>query len=70
MVRAPTILGELLRAAFELYRHNVRLVLTVTVPIVILVTGLTALGLGELTAHVGPPRRSATHTSTLPPASW
>ncbi len=60
MVRAPSV-GELLRAAFELYRHNVRLVLTVTVPIVILVTGLTALGLGELTAHVkpAPPLRDA-----------
>lgn len=47
-------MGELLRAAFELYRRNVRLVLIVTVPIVIVVTGLTALGLGELGARVNP----------------
>jgi hypothetical protein len=59
-VRAPSV-GELLRAAFELYRRHVRLVLLVTTPIVILVTGLTALGLGELSAHVkpAPPLRDA-----------
>ncbi len=52
-VRAPSV-GQLLREAFELYRGNVRLVLAVTVPVVIVVTGLTALGLGELGARVNP----------------
>ena len=47
-------LGELLAEAFELYRANVRLVLAVTVPIVVIVTGVTALGLGELTARFSP----------------
>jgi hypothetical protein len=53
--------GELLRATFELYRRNVRLVLAVTVPIVAIVTGVTALGLGELSARFnpGPPVRDA-----------
>jgi hypothetical protein len=53
--------GELLRSAFELYRRNARLVLIVTVPVVLLVTGVTALGLGELTAHYNPapPERDA-----------
>jgi hypothetical protein len=46
--------GDLIAAAFGLYRRNVRLVLAVTVPIVVVVTGLTALGLGELGAHVNP----------------
>src|ERR1700690_344858 len=50
----PPSVGALLRASFELYRRHVRLVLIVTVPIVILVTGLTALGLGELSARVRP----------------
>jgi hypothetical protein len=47
-------LGALLAEAFELYRRNVRLVLGVTVPIVVIVTGVTALGLGELTARFNP----------------
>ncbi len=47
-------MGELLRAAFDLYRRNVRLVLAVTVPIVAIVTVLTALGLGEFTARIRP----------------
>jgi hypothetical protein len=46
--------GGLLAAAFGLYRRNARLVLAVTVPIVVVVTGLTALGLGELGAHYKP----------------
>src|ERR1700733_3108026 len=50
---------ELIRAAFELNRRNARLVLAVTVPVVVVVTGITALGLGELGAHYspGPPVR-------------
>jgi hypothetical protein len=47
-------LGALLVEAFDLYRRNVRLVLAVTVPIVVIVTGVTALGLGELTARFSP----------------
>ena len=47
-------LGALLVEAFDLYRRNVRLVLGVTVPIVVIVTGVTALGLGELTARFNP----------------
>jgi len=47
-------LGALLAEAFDLYRRNVRLVLAVTVPIVVIVTGVTALGLGELTARFNP----------------
>ena len=47
-------IGALLVEAFELYRRNVRLVLSVTVPIVVIVTGVTALGLGELTARFNP----------------
>jgi hypothetical protein len=50
---APSV-GELLRAAFQLYRRNVRLVLMVTVPVVLVVTGVTALGLGELGARINP----------------
>ena len=54
-------MGELLRATFDLYRRNVRLVLAVTVPIVAIVTGVTSLGLGELSARFnpGPPVRDA-----------
>jgi hypothetical protein len=50
---------ELIRGAFELSRANLRVVLAVTVPVVFLVTGITALGLGELGAHYnpGPPVR-------------
>jgi hypothetical protein len=47
-------LGALLAEAFELYRRNVRVVLGVTIPIVVIVTGVTALGLGELTARFNP----------------
>ena len=50
----PVGVGGLLAAALELYRRNARLVLAVTVPIVVVVTGLTALGLGELGAHFKP----------------
>ncbi len=59
-MRPPSV-GELLRAAFELYRRNVRLVFAVTIPVVLLVTGITALGLGELGAPVrpAPPLRDA-----------
>ncbi len=48
-----------MRAAFELYRGNIRLVLMMTVPVVVVVTGVTALGLGELGARVrpAPPQR-------------
>ena len=46
--------GELLRASFDLYRRNARLVLGVTVPVVAVVTGLTAVGLGEFSAHFKP----------------
>ena len=54
-------MAELLRATFDLYRRNVRLVLAVTVPIVAIVTGVTSLGLGELSARFnpGPPVRDA-----------
>jgi hypothetical protein len=44
----PVSIGGLLRGAFDLYRANLRLVLSVTVPIVGVVTVLTAVGLGEL----------------------
>lgn len=47
-------LGALLAEALDLYRRNARIVLGVTIPIVVIVTGLTALGLGELTAHFNP----------------
>ena len=47
-------MAELLRSAFVLYRRNVRLVLTVTVPIVVIVTLLTAIGLGSLDARLTP----------------
>ena len=50
----PGGLGSLLAESFDLYRRNVRLVLGVTVPIVVIVTGVTALGLGELTARFNP----------------
>jgi hypothetical protein len=40
--------GDLLARAFGLYRRNLRLVLVLTLPIVVIVIGLTALGLGEL----------------------
>jgi len=43
--------GELLFASAQLYRRNWRLVLAMTLPIVAIVVGVTALGLGELTAH-------------------
>ena len=43
-------LGDLLVRSFALYRGNWRRVLALTVPIVIVVTGVTALGLGELGA--------------------
>lgn len=46
--------GELLAASFHLYRRNARIVLAVTVPIIVVVAGLTALGLGELTARYKP----------------
>ena len=57
----PVSVGELLRTALNLYRHNMRLVLVVTVPIVAIVTVLTGLGLGELSARFspGPPVRDA-----------
>jgi hypothetical protein len=42
--------GELIRNALGLYRRNLRLVLALTLPIVVVVIGLTALGLGELGA--------------------
>src|SRR5579864_5334832 len=47
-------MGELLTEAFDLYRRNARLVLAVTVPIIVVVAGLTALGLGELGAKYSP----------------
>ena len=47
-------LGALLREAFDLYRRNARIVLGMTVPIVLVVTAVTALGLGELTARLNP----------------
>ena len=43
--------GDLIARSFVLYRGNWRRVLALTVPIVIIVTGVTALGLGELGAH-------------------
>ncbi len=46
--------AELLRSSYELYRRNIRLVLSVTVPIVVVVTALTGLGLGEFTARLNP----------------
>lgn len=51
--------GELLRTSVELYRRNIRMVLALTVPVVVIVTGVTALGLGEFTArlHPAPPAR-------------
>jgi hypothetical protein len=44
---AQRTVGELLAGAFGLYRRNLRLVLALTLPIVVIVIGLTALGLGE-----------------------
>lgn len=46
---SPTV-GALLAHAFNLYRRNARLVLALTAPVVVIVVGLTALGLGELGA--------------------
>ncbi|HLW96598.1 MAG TPA: hypothetical protein VKS25_14575 [Solirubrobacteraceae bacterium] len=46
--------GELLRETLELYRRNARIVLVSTVPIILIVTFLTALGLGELSAKFNP----------------
>ena len=57
--------GDLLARSFELYRRNWRRVLALTLPIVIVVTGVTALGLGELGRPATTPRsRCATPTST------
>ncbi len=38
----------LIARSFELYRRNARLVLMLTLPVVVFVIGVTALGLGEL----------------------
>jgi hypothetical protein len=46
--------GDLLRETLDLYRRNIRIVLVATVPIILIVTGLTALGLGELSAKLNP----------------
>ena len=43
--------GDLLVRSFALYRRNWRRVVAMTLPIVIVVTGVTALGLGELGAR-------------------
>src|SRR5690242_5613119 len=40
-------MGQLLAQAFGLYRQNLRLVITLALPVVAVVIGLTALGLGE-----------------------
>src|SRR5579871_2321840 len=50
---------ELLRRAFDLYRQNMRLVLGLTLPVVVIVIAVTALGLGELGAsyHASLPGR-------------
>jgi hypothetical protein len=45
----PTV-SDLLAGAFGLYRRNLWLVLALTLPIVVVVIGVTALGLGELGA--------------------
>ena len=42
--------GQLLARSFELYRRNLGLVLTLALPVVVIVIGVTALGLGELDA--------------------
>jgi hypothetical protein len=42
--------GQLLAQAFELYRRNLRLLLALALPIVVIVIGVTAFGLGELGA--------------------
>jgi hypothetical protein len=46
--------GELLRNSVELYRRNIGMVLVLTVPIIVIVTGVTAIGLGEFTAKLDP----------------
>jgi hypothetical protein len=51
MPMTPRRPGELLVASAQLYRRHWRLVLAMTLPIVVIVVGLTALGLGELGAH-------------------
>ncbi len=53
--------GELLARTFELFRRNWRLVFVLTLPIVVVVDGVTALGLGELTHtyRPAPPLRDA-----------
>ena len=43
--------GDLIARAFVLYRGNWRALLAMTLPVAIVVTGVTALGLGELGAH-------------------
>ena len=48
-------IGELLRTSVEMYRRNIAMVLALTVPVIVIVTGLTALGLGEFTARLHPP---------------
>jgi hypothetical protein len=40
-------MGQLLAQAFGLYRRNLRLVVTLALPVVAVVIGVTALGLGE-----------------------
>jgi hypothetical protein len=54
-----TGIGELLAQAFQLFRRNLLFVLALTVPVVVIVTGVTALGLGELGAryHASLPQR-------------
>jgi hypothetical protein len=52
-VRIQTV-GELLRDSLELYRRNFRVLFALTLPIVAIVTGVTALGLGEFTARFNP----------------
>jgi hypothetical protein len=47
---AQRTVRELLGRSLALYRHNLGLVLALTLPIVVIVIGLTALGLGELGA--------------------
>ena len=43
--------GDLLVRSFALYRSNLLRLLAMTLPVAIVVTGVTALGLGELGAH-------------------
>jgi len=47
-------IGTLLRETLDLYRRNARIVLIATVPVILIVTGVTALGLGELSAKLNP----------------